>query len=283
MKNILKQILFFTLLTACFASCKKDEIKGYYEGGTNPVLSASSATLPLSFATKDDQAITFSWTNPNYQFTSGISSQDVTYLIEIDTTGANFTNPNKQSVAISKELSVSFTQSVFNDYLLNQLLLKPSIPHNVEVRIKSSIGSTAALLISNVLKFIVTPYAIPPKVIPPGTAPLYLDGKLFLVGDATAGGWNNPVPTPSQQFTRISATIYEITVPFSAGADKAYLALPINGDWNVKYGCIGGNKSNNANGDDFKMGGGDVLAPAASGNYKIQMDFQRGKFTVTKL
>ncbi|MGF2414253.1 MAG: SusE domain-containing protein, partial [Ferruginibacter sp.] len=266
-----------------FSSCKKDESKAYYNGGTAPVLSASSATLLLSYATKDDQAISFSWTNPNYQFSSGISSQDVSYTLEIDTTGSNFTNPGLQSVVISKELSVGFTQSVFNDYLLNQLVLKAGVPHNVEIRVKSAMINNTAMLISNVLKFVVTPYAIPPKVTPPGTAPDYAEGKLVLVGDATPGGWSNPVPVPSQQFTRISATLYEITIPFNAGSDKAYLALPVNGDWAVKYGFIGGNKANNADGDDFKMGGGDILAPAASGNYKIQIDFQRGKFTAKKL
>lgn len=283
MKNLIKLLAGFFLLAVSFSSCKKDESKAFYNGGTAPVLSASSTTLPLTYANRDNQAISFSWTNPNYQFSSGISSQDVSYTLEIDTTGANFTNPNLQSVVISKELSVAFTQSVFNDYLLNQLVLKPGIPHNIEIRVKSSMVNNTAVLISNVLKFVVTPYSIPPKVTPPGTAPDYSDGKLYLVGDATPGGWSNPVPVPSQQFTRVSATLYEITISFTAGADKAYLALPLNGDWGVKYGCIGGNKSNNADGDDFKMGGGDILAPAASGNYKIQMDFQRGKFSVKKL
>lgn len=283
MKNLIKLLAGFFLLAVSFSSCKKDESKAFYNGGTAPVLSASSTTLPLTYANRDNQAISFSWTNPNYQFSSGISSQDVSYTLEIDTTGANFTNPNLQSVVISKELSVAFTQSVFNDYLLNQLVLKPGIPHNIEIRVKSSMVNNTAVLISNVLKFVVTPYSIPPKVTPPGTAPDYSDGKLYLVGDATPGGWSNPVPVPSQQFTRVSATLYEITIPFTAGADKAYLALPLNGDWGVKYGCIGGNKSNNADGDDFKMGGGDILAPAASGNYKIQLDFQRGKFSVKKL
>lgn len=283
MKNLIKLLAGFFLLAVSFSSCKKDESKAFYNGGTAPVLSASSTTLPLTYANRDNQAISFSWTNPNYQFSSGISSQDVSYTLEIDTTGANFTNPNLQSVVISKELSVAFTQSVFNDYLLNQLVLKPGIPHNIEIRVKSSMVNNTAVLISNVLKFVVTPYSIPPKVTPPGTAPDYSDGKLYLVGDATPGGWSNPVPVPSQQFTRVNATLYEITISFTAGADKAYLALPLNGDWGVKYGCIGGNKSNNADGDDFKMGGGDILAPAASGNYKIQMDFQRGKFSVKKL
>lgn len=276
MKNIVKQIFFLTLLAATIASCKKDEIKSFFEGGTAPVLSANKTVLALSYLNKDNEAITLSWTNPAYKFTSGISSQDVAYLIEIDTTGANFTNPNRQTVAVTKDLTQFFTQGVFNDYLLNQLVMKPSIPHNIEIRVTSTMAGTAAPLKSNVLKFVVTPYAIPPKVDPPTT------GKLFLVGSASPGGWNNPVPVPSQQFTQVSATLYELTVALTGGG--SYLALPLNGDWGTKFGGAGAsNNSNNVNGDDFKNGGSDLLAPAASGNYKLSFDFQRGKFTVIKL
>jgi len=276
MKNILKQIFLLATMVTAFASCKKDENKSYFEGGTAPVLTASSTTIPLSFATKDNQAVTFTWTNPNYQFASGISSQDVSYILEIDTTGSNFTNPNRQTVAISKDLSVSFTQSVFNDYLLNQLVLKPGVPHNVEVRVKSSISS-AVPLNSNVLKFVITPYAIPPKVNPPAS------GHLYLVGSATAGGWNNPVPVPTQEFTQVSTTLYEITVPLTGGNE--YLFLPVNGDWTHKYACKNNPAGTTPNtGGDFGYDFNDNFpGPTASGNYKIQVDFQRGKFTVTKL
>jgi hypothetical protein len=64
---------------------------------------------------------------------------------------------------------------------------------------------------------------------------------------------------------------------------QSYLFVPLYGDWNAKYGGVGANNTNNVNGDDFRANGGDLLAPPVSGNYKIEVDFQRGKFTVTKL
>ncbi|MDQ6814644.1 MAG: SusE domain-containing protein [Bacteroidota bacterium] len=275
MKSVTKILLVFSFLFSALWSCKKDEYKDYLEGGFAPVLTASvTGSIPLSYANQNDEAIKLMWTNPNYQFTTGISSQDVNYLIEIDTAGANFTNPNKQTVAVSKDLSVSFTNAQFNDYLLNQLVLKPAMPHNLEIRVKAGLGSkSVAPLISNVLKLTVTPYAIPPKVAPPAS------GKLYIVGNATPGGWNNPVPEPAQQLTKISETFYQITLPLTGGG--SYLLLPSNGSWDVKYGGTGSNNTNNVNGDDFKIGGGDLIAPPASGNYKITVDFQRGKFTVT--
>lgn len=274
MKRISNFFILSSVLFTALWSCKKDEYKNYLEGGVAPMLTASvNGTIPLSFANQANEAITLSWTNPNYKFTTGISSQDVNYLIEIDTTGANFTNPNKQTFSINKEVSRSFTTAQFNDYLLNQLVLKPGMPHNIEIRVKSGLGTiNAASLTSNVLKFTVTPYAIPPKVAPPAS------GRLFIVGNATPGGWNNPVPVPSQEFTKVSETMYEIVVPMNGGL--SYLLLPVNGSWDAKFGGMNNNNGNNVNGDDFKAGGADLLAPAANGNYKIVVDFQRGKFTV---
>ena len=276
MKKISKFILLSALVTTIIGSCKKDENRIYFEGGTPPVLSSSvTGNIPMSFINKDNQAVKLTWTNPDYKFTTGLSSQDVSYQIEIDTTGSNFTNPKRQTVSVSKEMSKSFTQGELNDYLLNQLQLVPGMPHNIEMRVNSNLPNNNAVLNSNVLKFTVTPFAIPPKVTPPTT------GKLYIVGSATNGDWNNPVPVPSQEFTKISNTLYEITLPLKGGG--MYLLLPLNGDWGTKYGAIGGNGSNNADGDDFRMGGGDLVAPAVTGTYKIQVDFQRGKFTVTKI
>jgi len=275
MKNIFKVLLLLIVSAGAFISCTKKENKIYFEGGTPPVLTASVSTIPLSFVNKDNVALTLMWTNPAYKFTTGLSSQDVSYVIEIDTTGANFTNPKKQTLGISKELSKTLTQGELNDYLLNQLQLVPGMPHNIEMRVGASMVNNNGTLYSNVLKFTVTPFAIPPKVNPPTT------GKLYIVGSATPGDWNNPVPVPSQEFTKISNTLYQITVTLKAGG--SYLFLPLNGDWGVKFGAIGANNTNNVNGDDFRQGGGDMLAPAVTGTYKIEVDFQRGKFTVTKI
>jgi hypothetical protein len=278
MKNKLAILSIF--LVAMIWSCKKDENRISYEGGTPPALTASvTGTIPLSFANKDQQAIKLSWTNPDYQFTTGLNSQNVNYKVEIDTTGSNFTNPSRKVISISNDLSLTLTQNDLNDYLLNQLQLTSGASHNIEMRVTSSLVTDAVPLSSNVLKFAVTPYAIPPKVTPPPSGELYIVGNATPGGDAT--GWNNPVPTPSQRFTKVSNTFYTLTVPLIA--DKSYLFLPVNGSWNTKYGGIGANNTNNPNEDDFREGGGDLKAPAVSGTYKIEVDFQRGKYKLTKL
>lgn len=279
MKNIFNGLCLSLLLVAA-GSCSKDENKIYSEGGTAPVLAANvSTSIPLSFATQANEALKLTWTNPDYKFTTGVSSQTVLYQIEIDTTGANFTNPKRQTVSVSGGLERSFLQSELNDYLLNQLQLTADMPHNIEMRVKASLASGALLLTSNVLKFATTPYKIPPKVAPPAS------NKLYITGGATPASWQCGCPADvapaNQTFTRMSETVYVLNnIPLKGG--ESYLFLPVYGSWDAKFGFTGNNNENNVDGDTFKAGGGDIKAPA-SGNYKIEVNFQTGRFTLTKL
>ena len=100
---------------------------------------------------------------------------------------------------------------------------------------------------------------------------------LYIVGDATPGGWNNPVPLPSQQFTRLDAVSYGIVINLTAG--KSYLLLPVNGDWGHKYG--GASATGGALLADGAVPGSNTPAPATSGMYEIVVNFQTGTYTVT--
>lgn len=273
MKSLLKYFSLLSFMTLLLWSCKKDENRVINTGGTAPVLAATNTNVSLVFANAANRAVLFTWTNPAYTFNTGVSSLDVSYQLEIDTTGANFTNPNKKVITISKDLSFDVTVGDFNDYMLNQLVLKPGIPHNLDVRVKSTIGTGAALLTSNVLKLTATPYTIPPKVTPPAS------GELYITGNAVASDWTN-TPPAAQKFTKLSTTLYEITVNLTGG--NSYTFLPTYGSWNDKYSIKTKNDPNSIYGGDFQWQGEDILAPPASGSYKIQVDFQRGKFTVTK-
>ncbi len=277
MKNISKFLLPIFTLTIFLFSCTKKENKIYLEGGTAPALSASvTGTIPLSFVNKDNLGLKLMWTNPDYKFTTGLSSQDVSYQIEFDTTGANFTNPQKVIISIGKELSKSFTQSDLNTIFFNQLKLADGIPHNIEIRIKSFLTNNNATLISNVLKFTATPYTIPPKVLPP------TNGTLWITGSAVGSGWSNPITggdEPKQKFTKVSNTIYEIIVTMISGG--GYKLIQTQGDWSTQYSFVSG--SGNALGGQFeKRDATQFDAPSVSGIYKLTFDFQSGIFTAVK-
>jgi starch-binding outer membrane protein SusE/F len=269
----MKQYLIALLSVAViFAACSKDENRVYFEGGTAPVLTASSTTpLVLTNANANNNVLSFTWTNPNYQFTTGLSSQDVTYALEVDTTGANFSNPEKQTVTIARDLGVTMTVKDLNT-VLSKLNLLENIPHNVEFRLKASIGN-AVPLYSNVVKMVITPYLDVAVPVPP-------TGELYITGDATASSWTNSPPA-AQKFTKLSNTLYEITVPLTSG--KFYKFLSTLGQWQPQYG------GTSATGGDmgYNMGGGSdpdaIPTPSVAGNYKITVNFKTGKYTVVKI
>ena len=277
MKNIIKLLSTVLLVAFVFSACKKQISEIQYLGGKAPALTSTTlSSNVLNIANKANTAITFSWTNPDYQFTSGISSQDVAYTLQVDTTGANFASANLKEQVISKDLSVTLTVGDFNNLFANWA---ENIPHNFEFRIKSALANGAIPLYSNVIKMVVTPYldvAVP--------LPVTGTGNLYLIGSATPGGdahgWDNPVPAPSQQFSKTSSTTFEITIPLIGG--KQYLVIPDNGSWANKYAVKASDVT--ADGGPFGYNLGDNFpGPSASGNYKIVLNFKTGKFAVTKL
>jgi hypothetical protein len=281
MKNIFKIVLSAFIILG-LGSCKKDEKKVIFEGGTPPVLQTSvTGDVPMSFATQNATAFTLNWTNPEYKFNTGANSLDVNYNILIDKT-SDFNSPDIKTVSVGTDLSKIFTQAEFDDILLNQLSLDTSTHYNVYIRVDAFFVGGAELLSSNTLTVGVTPYAIPPKVAPPA------DGNLYIVGgDPLLGAWSNPVPTPAQQFTKVTATLYEITLKLSGGdntTDKnQFLFIPKNGDWGHKYACSK-TSDQTVNGGDFGYDFSDNFpGPTSPGTYKISVDFQKGKYTITAL
>ncbi len=274
MKNIIK-LLFGTIFTAAIImSCKKDENKVYFEGGTNPLLQASStAAMILLPGNAAQKAISFNWSNPNYHFNTGVSSQNVTYILQMDSTGSNFTNPSIQEASIANDLSVSLTVKELNTYL-TKLNLMENVTHNVEFRIKSVLVNNSVPLYSNVIKIVITPYLDVAVPIPP-------TGELYITGDGTPSGWTNSPPV-AQKCNKVSNTEYNITMAFSGGG-KYYKFLSTLTQWQPQYG------GNSATGGDFSanMGGGSdpdaIPTPAVAGNYKITLKFKTGKYTVEKL
>jgi hypothetical protein len=277
MKSIISKLFFISAFAITLGSCAKDEVQQTFSGGTAPVLSASvSGTIPLSFATEDQPGVKFSWPNPNYQFANGISSQDVSYALEIDKTGSNFAGATKVTVSIAKDLSISYTQKQFN-IVLSALKLTVGAASSIDVRLISSInGVEPTKLISNTLKFTVTTYNPPPKVEVPAT------GNLWLVGNAAAGGWDNPLKAPydvSQKFTKVSNTLYELTIPMLTGG--GYKLVQEMGVWGSQYHALD-NAAVLFGVFEKKDSDPQFPSPAVAGTYKISIDFQEGTYTLTK-
>lgn len=272
MKHIVRSVFFLPLFSIFFLACNKDENQVIYLGGNNPVLAAASTSPQvLTLPNKDNLSVSLSWTNPNYQFSTGISSQDVTYTIQVDTTGSNFTNPKIGQKSISKDLSYTFTVKELNTILLGMGLLE-NMAHNMEFRVKSTLANGSGALYSNVIRIVITPYL---DVVYP------VPTDLFITGSATPANWQcgcGEPPLLSQKFTKVSSSQFQLTITLSA--NNSYLFIPVYGSWNAKYGGTGANNTNNVLGDAFKPNGGDMKAPTATGSYKITVDFKTGLFSL---
>jgi len=275
MKKIIQSLVYVSLAIVFFAACEKDEAKDTYINGTAPVLSATSKdSIALNFLTEDNLGVTFNWTNPNYKFASGGSSQNVNYTLEIDTSGANFKGAKKKSISISKDLSVAYTQKAFN-IAISDLNVKPGKVARIEVRLIATLGAAPTELISNLLAFKVLPYAPPPKV------PVPTAGTLWVTGNAFASGWANPLGSPftvSQKLAKVSETLYEGVVAFIGGGN--YKMIQENGVWGTQYKKLTGDAF--AGTLEKKDADPGFDGPATPGNYKISVDFQAGTYTVTK-
>jgi len=278
MKNIL--LLFFSsALVLAIASCKKAENKVYFEGGTPPALASSTRNVTLEPGQESSIALILSWTNPDYKFTTGLSSQDVSYTLEMDTLGANFSSSKKYTTVIANDLSKTYSVEELNGILGNdmQLQLDPRKSDTIEVRITSSLGSTEKLT-SNTVSFITTPFAPPPKVEPP------TNGTLWITGDVPDGppNWSNPVPPPYDvtfQFTKLSNTLYQLIVPMKVGT--GYKLIQIQGDWSQQYHALPGGTWSRGT-FEKKDAEPKFPSPPSAGNYKITIDFQLGIYSVVK-
>jgi starch-binding outer membrane protein SusE/F len=283
MKNkLFFPLISFTLLMLC--SCEKKIDKIFYEGGNPPSLAASrngaKDTVVLEPGTEANTAIVFQWTNPDYKFTTGLSSQDVSYTLEMDTLGANFSSSKKYITVISRDLSRTFTVGELNGILGNSMVLQldPRRFYTLQVRVISSISSTVKLT-SNVVSIVTKPFAPPPKVQPPASGTLWVTGDAF--GDPK---WPNPVPPPqdvSWMFTKVSNTLYSLIVHMVGGG--GYKVIQQQGNWDTQFHALD-NAHRSWSGGDFEQKNSDPTFPGApdAGNYKITLDFQLGTYTVVK-
>jgi hypothetical protein len=266
MKKISKLLLFATLLIA-FASCDKVADLPLYGPGTASVLSASASVIAPVPSDSNNVALTLNWTYPNHS----TDTANIKYTLEIDSAGKNFAAPYTK--VVMGKLTGTYIAKELNNFLLGKGYVV-NVPVSMETRLISSYANNNERIISNTVAVRMTPYKVPPKVALPTT------GKLFIVGAATQGGWNNPVPTPTQELARLNETTWAGV--FQMNGAQQYLLLPLNGDWGNKFSVANGTIAGLSAGGDFGFNLSDNFpGPANSGWYQIIVDFQTGKFKVT--
>ncbi|HRI19967.1 MAG TPA: SusE domain-containing protein [Panacibacter sp.] len=267
MKHVLKFFFLAFSLSAILMACDKVVDLPVYKNGHAPVLSSTVSAIAVAPSDSNNNVVTFLWSDTKY----ATDPNTIKYVVEIDSTGRNF------SKAVSRVVTgfygVSYTGKQINDILVG-FGFSFGVAYDMDVRVTSSYGNNNEAYRSNTITMKMTPYVVPPKVNIPAS------GALFLVGSATGGGWNNPVPVLTQQFIKLDPLTYQGTFYLSGGGQ--YLMLPVNGDWTHKYSVANNSISGLSAGGDFGYDLNDNFpGPAVSGLYTVTVDFQHGKFTVT--
>jgi hypothetical protein len=264
--------LFYLLLAGmALLSCEKEEDRVTFRGGTAPVLVASSTEdLTLTKATENYSSLQFQWTNPEYEFSNGVNTQDVTYTLEIDTTGSNFTNDKAVALTFTRDLYTGFLVKELNN-TLSVIELKDFEPHNFEFRVKATLPGGTVPVYSNVVQIQITTYL---DVVYP------VPSKLFITGAATPNGWmaDGDPEDSAQEFTMINSYTFEIT-SLQINGSSPFLFVPVYGNWSNKYGFTGDGLTNNPNGDSFRPEGNDMVSPSVTKAYKITVNFKTGRYS----
>ena len=274
MKHFSKIIITILGLGFLFASCDKVDDLPYYGNGTSVVLSTSATAIAPAPADSNNVVVTFSWTNPKHEQDSALYK----YVVEIDSTGRNFTKAVSKTVVGTK--SASYTAKEINNILLG-FGFAYNTAYDLDVRVTSSYGNNNEQLRSNTVKINYKVYKVPPKVALPAS------GKLWANGGALTWGWNGNPPTPESEFSRIDNENWGGV--FNMAANNEFLVLSQNGGTNPydqKYAVPNNTLPTISLGGDFGFyppgsGGDNFKTQATAGWYKMGMNFQSGKFTIT--
>lgn len=273
MKNIKRfsAISLIALFVLVFKSCDDDsELFTISNSPTASQLADLNFTdLSLDPVNTNNPALTINWKPADYGIQASIN-----YAVEFSSDNA-FTSPSV-ATNVTGITSVTLSHAEVNTAAgnagLNPFEWKP-----VFIRIVSSLGSQSnEKVMSNVIQVNVYPYFN------------YTFNDFYLVGDATAPGWNNNSNNPALFRDANDENIYYYTGRFSAGGHFKVLSTP--GQWQPQYGTdsatrnpdgsasgdVGANLGSGSDPERFPYAGGNGIP---EGYYTFKFDLSTNKFT----
>jgi hypothetical protein len=221
---------------------------------TVPVI--TNPTAGMSFVLDkdypDDAALTMLWSDYN---TYGVN---VTYTVEVAKTGST----EFATLGTVQNLRVlEITNKTFNDAVL-KLGLTANVSASVDMRVTATTKSVGGTInkVSQIVKVNVTPYVA--------------FKNLFLVGDATAAGWNTN--NNNQAIFRDASNInkFYFTGKFGTSMFKLIETLG-NNTWQPQWGIKGGAVANSDGGDP------DPFTVSSAGYYSFEVDILAKTYSIT--
>lgn len=218
-----------------------------------PVITApvAGAEILLSGAAPDDVITTFTWSDYN---TYGVN---VTYLLEVSKKGAN----NFSTLgSVMNAKSFEATNKVLNDAVL-KAGLEANIKGEVDVRVTATSKSTGGTIekVSNIVTFKVTPYIA--------------FKNMFLVGDATAAGWNTDNGNQAVFRDAANSNKFYFVGKFGTSMFKLIETLG-NNTWQPQWGLKAGLVANSDGGDP------EPFTTSSAGYYTFSMDISTKAYSL---
>lgn len=262
MKKI--HIFLLTILSVIgFASCSDTEDPKIGSEHTAPVLSKLvPQNLIISEETDLNQNVAYwVWKPADY----GISTS-VTYTLEADTLGGDFSNPVVMLTTTDK--SIGIAPGTLNKAAGNFITETSFV--TLDVRIKTTVSRMVEPIYSNVESITFKAY-------------IAVKNPLYIIGNALVGWDNSPAKVGSdlQVFfsdnSKASDETYTYTGFFKSkdGAEGTGMKFPtIAGNWDTAYGYDNGSivASN---------GGGNMPGPAADGLYTLDLNLKESTAKLT--
>ena len=258
MKIINRILLVFSsimLLAACTDEVQNTDRAEVVKATAPVLLTPTTGNIVLEKVNAAAIATSVVWNDAAYSGTTTV----VNYTIEIAKKGTNFAMPT--AVTTTTNRFKSLTVDELNTAVLGANLA-PFIEHEIEMRIKSSVGTNASVAqFSNVASLKVTAYPSWPN--------------WGIIGSATPTGWGSDTNMDYSLATKL----YSITIPMLVGEYK----FRLDDAWITNYG-------DDANDLGLDSSGANIPITVA-GNYRITVNFgtvvaggiQPLKYTVVRL
>jgi starch-binding outer membrane protein SusE/F len=216
MKGFLNNIFLLSLLALALGSCKKDETIVVAKEGTVPSVTASSTTLVLDELDAAKDAVTFKWNASDFGYKAAVK-----YKLLFDKKGNNFASADSLDLGSSVESKLTVARL---NTIANNIGLEGFKTADMEVRVKAEISQNFPAVFSTPLTITVTPYLSKPPY-----------QTLYLVGDASDGGWDNAKASPVFR-DPVDPFVFTYTGHFNKGYFKLLGAL---GKWTPMWGSNG--------------------------------------------
>ena len=273
MKNILKY--FWLLLPVLFIfSCEDDKELTYATPTDAPiVLQAEDTSVGLDPNYRENPALTLVWSHADYNV-QALPTYSIYFSLD-----EAFTNPRQ--VLTTSNRSYTWTVEQLNT-LVQEMGMAPNEVGNLYVKVVSALGAQNQLTMeSNVVAFQMSPYVS------------YSFDDYYLVGNATAAGWNPNNNNQALFRDPNNENIFHFTGYFDSAVpgdinEGRFKLIEILGMWQPQWG-----EANNEGSDPIAASGNVAGAPGtqgsdpgrfgvpASGYYTFAINFETLTYSVT--